>query len=149
MCGIDAAIVLFTLVSVIISSCYSLTIEQVGPVLSLAAATSNIDMRDACIAKLSVDTDRILSIPAILENISEEQLKCLLTKPEMSTLGAEFRLRVVCRWVDGGKVNSQLQERLDRFKQLLELVDLASITERTLLDFIRSDYAVTESKPHQ
>ncbi len=149
MCGSGAAIVLFTSVNIIISSCYSLTIEHVGPILSLAAATSNLKMRDACIAKLSVDTDRILSIPAIWENMSDEQVDYLLKKPEMSNRGGEFRLRVVCRWVDGGKANNELQERLDRFKLLLKLVDLASITESALLDFIRLDYAVTDSRPHQ
>ncbi len=152
MCSTDVKIDIFIFVNIHFIHPhlrYSLTIEHIGPILSLAAATSNVDMRNACIAKLSVDTDRMLSIPAIWENLSEEQLNCLLTKPELRLRGGEFGLRVVCSWIDGGKANNELQERLDRFKLFLELVDLTSITEGVLLNIIRSDYAVTESKLHR
>ncbi len=60
-------------------SCFFLLTEHAELLLSLAATTSNITMHDACIAKLSVDIDRALWIPAIWENMSEEQLNCLLT----------------------------------------------------------------------
>ncbi len=81
--------------------------------------------------------------------MSEEQLIELLNKPEMPTQDGEHRLRVVCSWIDGGMTNNQQHKRLDRFKQLLESIDLASITEGSLIDIISSNYAVTESKPHR
>ncbi len=59
-------------------SCFLLT-EHAELLLRLADSTSNVSMHDACIAKLSVDIDRALWIPAIWENMSEEQLNCLLT----------------------------------------------------------------------
>ncbi len=37
----------------------SFAIEHVGLLLGLAAATSNFTMRDACIATLAVDIDRV------------------------------------------------------------------------------------------
>ncbi len=106
-------------------------------------------MRDACIAKLCIDIDRALCISALWETISEKQLINLLTKPEFGTQDGEHRLRVVCAWIDGGMAYNQLHKRLDRFRQLLESVDLASITEPSLIDLMSSNYAVTESKPHR
>ncbi len=149
MCSIYVALTHYILIKVNITSRFSLTIEYVGPMLSLAASTSNVYMLDACISKLSVDIDRTLSMNGIWENLSEEQLINLLTRPELETRDGEVNLRIICCWVDGGRANNQLQERLVRFKQLLELVDLTSITETSFLRFLRSDYAVLESRPHQ
>ncbi len=106
-------------------------------------------MLDACIAKIPVDIDRTLSMPGIWENLSEEQLGCLLTKPELETRDGKFRLQVICSWIDGGKANDLLHERLDRFNQLLEFVNLTSIAHDSLCDIISSNYAVMESRPHQ
>ncbi len=126
-----------------------MTIEHVGPILSLASATSNLYMLDACISKLSVDIDRTLSMNGIWENLSEEQLINLLTRPGLETRGGEHRLRVICNWIDGGKMNNQLTERLDRFRQLLDFINLASITYPSLVGIMSSNYAVMESRPHQ
>ncbi len=106
-------------------------------------------MRDACIATLTVDIDWVLCTSAIWENMSEEQLIILLTKPEFGTQDGEQKLRVVCSWIDGGMANNRLRKRLDRFRQLLEFVDLTSITERSLIDIISTNYAVTESRLHR
>ncbi len=106
-------------------------------------------MRDACIAKLSIDIDRALCTSALWEYMSEEHLRNLLTKPEVGTQDGEHRLRVVCAWIDGGMAINQLRERRGRFRQLLESVDLASITEGSLIDIISSNYAVTESRRHR
>ncbi len=81
--------------------------------------------------------------------MSEKQLINLLTKPELGTQDGEHMLRVVCTWIDGGMAYNQLHKRLDRFRQLLQSVDLASITEGSLIEIISSNYAVTESKPHR
>ncbi len=106
-------------------------------------------MRDACIATLAVNIDRVLFVSAIWENMSEEQLIYLLTKSEVATQGGERKLRVVCIWIDGGMAKNQLRERRDRFRQVLRFVDLATITERSLIDIISSNYAVTESRQHR
>ncbi len=149
MCNINDAMSLSTCIHLTPPYLYSLTIEHVGPILSLAAATLNINMRDACMAKLTVNIDGTHLMPQIWENLSEEQLDCLLRNPEISTRGGEQGLRVVCTWIDGGKANNTLHERLDGFRHLLEFIDLASITEGALLDIISSKYAVTESGPHR
>ncbi len=106
-------------------------------------------MRDACIAKLSIDIDRALCISVLWENMSEEHLRNLLTKPVVGNQDGEHRLRAVCAWIDGGMAINKLHERRHRFRQLLESVDLAPITEGSLIDIISSNYAVTESKPHR
>ncbi len=106
-------------------------------------------MRDACIAKLSIDIDRALCISALWEYMSEEHLRNLLTKPGVGTQDGEHRLRVVCAWIDGGMPKNQLHERRNRFRQLLGFVDLATITKKSLIDIITSNYAVTESRPHR
>ncbi len=126
-----------------------MTIEHIGPILSLAASTSDVAMLDACIAKIHVDIDQALSMPGIWENLSEEQLRSLLTKPEQENRDGKFRLQVICSWIDGGKANDQLHERLDRFNQLLEFVNLTSIADDSLCDIVSSNYAVMESRPHQ
>ncbi len=126
-----------------------MTVDCVGPILGLAASTSNVYMLDTCISKLSVDIDKTLSMAEIWDALSEEQLIKILTRQELETRGGELPLRIICCWIDGGKANDQLQERLDRFRQLLDFVNLASITEGALLDFIRLDFALTESKSHQ
>ncbi len=81
--------------------------------------------------------------------MSEEQLINLLTKPEVAIQDGERKLRVVCSWIDGGMVKNQLRERRGRFRHLLGFVDLATITERSLIDIISSNYAVTESRRHR
>ncbi len=106
-------------------------------------------MLNVCISKLSVDIDRTLSMNGIWETLSEEQLIILLTSPGLETRGGELRLRVICNWIDGGKMNNQLTERLDRFRQLLNFIDLASITYPSLVGIISSSYAVMESRRHQ
>ncbi len=137
------------LVNLTFTSHFSLTIEHVGPILSLAASTSNVPLLDACTAKMSVDIDRTLSIQVIWDNLPEEQLVRLLQKPQLEIRDGELRLRLLCCWVDGGKPNDQLRKRLDRFNQLLEFVDLASVTKDSLVDILSSNYAVVESRPHQ
>ncbi len=127
----------------------SFAIEHVGLLLGLAAATSNVTMRDACIATLAVDIDRVFFISAIWEHMPEEQLIDLLTKSEVATLDGERKLRVVCSWIDGGVAKNQLRERRDRFRQLLKFVDLATITEKSLMDIISFNYALTESRQHR
>ncbi len=149
MCSIYTAIAFFVLVNLTLTSHFSLTIEHVGPILSLAASTSNVPMLDACTAKMSVDIDRTLSMQVIWDNLPEEQLKYLLERPEVKTRDGVLRLRLLCCWVDGGKANDQLRERLDRFNQLLEFVDLASVSKDSLVDILSSNYAVVESRPHQ
>ncbi len=99
--------------------------------------------------KPPLDIDGMLLTPELWDKMSEEQLIDLLTKPELSTRNVELKLRAVCSWVDGGKAYNQLRERLGRFRQLLDFVDLASITERSFLDVILSDYAILESRPHR
>ncbi len=106
-------------------------------------------MRDACIGKIFVDIDRAICISAIWDNMSKEQLIELLNTPEMSTQDDEHSLRVICAWIDGGLPNNQLHKRLHQFRQLLEFVDLASITEGSLIDIISSNYSATESRPHR
>ncbi len=106
-------------------------------------------MRDACIATLAVDIDRVFFIFALWEHMSEEQLLNLLAKPEVATQDGERRLRVVCSWIDGGMAKNQLRKRRHRFRQLLGFVDLATITERSLIEIISSNYAVMESRPHR
>ncbi len=106
-------------------------------------------MRDACVAKMSVDIDRALFISALWETISEVQLINFLTKPEVGARDSEQKLRVVCAWIDGGMTKNQLKARLHRFGHLLEFVDLTSITESSLIDIISSNYAVTESRRHR
>ncbi len=78
-----------------------------------------------------------------------EHLRNLLTKPEVATQDGERKLRVVCTWIDGGMAKNQLRERRGRFRQLLGFVDLAAITERSLIDIISSNFAVTESRRHR
>ncbi len=99
--------------------------------------------------KPPLDIDGMLLTPELWDKMSEEQLIDLLTKPELSTRNGEPKLRAVCSWIDGGKANTQLRERLGRFRLLLDFVDLASITERSFLDFMLSDYAILESRPHR
>ncbi len=106
-------------------------------------------MLNACTAKMSVDIDRTLSMQVIWDNLPEEQLVRLLQNPQLETRDGELSLRLLCCWVDGGRANDQLRERLERFDQLLKFVNLASITKDSLFDIIASNYAVVESRPHQ
>ncbi len=64
--------------------------------------------------KPSVDIDGMLLMPEIWDTMSEEQLIDLLTNSELSTRNGELKLRAVCSWIDGGKANNQLRERLGR-----------------------------------
>ncbi len=97
----------------------------------MAQSTNNPALITACLPLLCTDIPMLLRMKP---NIN--QLKEAFQLPSIKTIGGEGQLRLVAKWIDaeqaaGGKVGPV--EQLDN---LLPLVDLSSITDATLFDFI-------------
>ncbi len=73
-------------------------------------------------------------------DMTVDQLKELLRTQSATSIGGVEQLRLVAKWMDSGD-----PDRLDRFIDLLPLIDLKSVTEEAAVDFFSDDNAITRS----
>ncbi len=73
-------------------------------------------------------------------DITVDQLKELLQTQSAANIGGIAQLRLVAKWMESGD-----PDRLERFIDLLPLIDLKSVTEEAAVDFFSDDNAITRS----
>ncbi len=73
-------------------------------------------------------------------DMTVDQFKELLRTQSATSIGGVEQLRLVAKWMDRGD-----PDRLDRFIDLLPLIDLKSVTEEAAVDFFSDDNAIAKS----
>ncbi len=73
-------------------------------------------------------------------DMTVDQFKELLRTQSATNIGGKEQLHLVAKWMDSGD-----PDRLDRFINLLPLIDLKSVTEEAAVDFFSDDNAIAKS----
>ncbi len=79
-------------------------------------------------------------LPDLDPDMTVDQLKELLRTQSATSIGGIEQLRLVSKWMDSGD-----PDRLDRFIDLLPLIDLKSVTEEAAVDFFSDDNAIAKT----
>ncbi len=79
-------------------------------------------------------------LPDLDPDMTVDQLKELLRTQSPTNIGGIEQLHLVSKWMDSGD-----PDRLDRFIDLLPLIDLKSVTEEAAVDFFSDDNAIAKS----
>ncbi len=62
--------------------------------------------------------------------------------PSVKDLGGEHQLRLVAHWMDGEEATTAPPTPFDQLDSLLSLVDLQSITDDSLLNFMGETHVI-------
>ncbi len=79
-------------------------------------------------------------LPDLDPDMTVDQLKELLRTQSGTNIGGIEQLRLVAKWMESGD-----PDRLDRFIDLLLLINLKSVTEEAAVDFFSDDNAIAKS----
>ncbi len=85
-------------------------------------------------------TSAVNALEDLDRDITVDQLKELLQTPSVTSTGGIEQLHLVSKWMDSGD-----PDRLDRFIDLLPLIDLKSVTEEAAVSFFSEDNTITRS----
>ncbi len=111
--------------------------DNVGCILRIAQSTNNSALITACLTLLSTD------IPGLLKlKLNIDQLKEVLQLPSVKDLGSEHQLRLVANWMGSEVVTAAQLNPVDQLDSLLPLVDLQSITDDTLFNFMGENHVI-------
>ncbi len=111
--------------------------DNVGGIWGMAQSTNNPALITACLPLLCADIPMFLRMRP---NIN--QLKEALQLPPIKTIGGEGQLRLVAKWMDVGQTTGVQIDPVEQLDNLLPLVDLSSITDAFLLDFMGENNAM-------
>ncbi len=103
----------------------------------MARETKCSTLISACLPLLSTDIPRLLTL-----KLNINQLKEVLRLPSIKAIGGEHQLRLVANWMDsevapGAKINP-----VDQLNNLLPLVDIPSITESSMWNFMCENHII-------
>ncbi len=104
----------------------------------MARETNSSTLISACLPLLSTDIPRLLKL-----KFSINQLKEVLRLPSIKAIGGEHQLRLVANWMDSEVTPGVQINPVDQLNNLLPLVDLSSITETSMLNFMCENLAIT------
>ncbi len=104
----------------------------------MARETKCSTLISACLPLLSTDIPRLLIL-----KLSIDQLKEVLRLPSIKANGGEHQLRLVADWMDNEVAPVAQTSPVDQLENLLPLVDLSSITEKFMLNFMRKNRTIT------
>ncbi len=76
-----------------------------------------------------------------------DQLKKALQLPSIKGIGGERQLRLIASWMDAEQTRTAQFDLVQHLDSLLPLVDLFSITEESLLDFMGEDNVMVTNPP--
>ncbi len=105
--------------------------DNVGGIWGMAQSTNNPALITACLPLLCTDIPMLLRMKP---NIN--QLKEAFQLPSIKTIGGEGQLRLVAKWMDVEQTTGAEVDPVEQLDSLLPLVDLSSITDASLFDFM-------------
>ncbi len=114
--------------------------DNVGGIWGMAQSTNNPSLITACLPLLCTDIPMFLRMKP---NIN--QLKEAFQLPSIKAIGGEGQLRLVAKWMDVEQTTGAQVDSVEQLDNLLPLVDLSSITDGFLLDFMGENNAIIAS----
>ncbi len=111
--------------------------DNVGGIWGMAQSTNNPALITACLPLLCTDIPMFLRMKP---NIN--QLKEAFQLPSIKTIGGEGQLRLVAKWMDAEQASGVQIDPVEQLDNLLPLVDLSSITETAVYDFMGENNAI-------
>ncbi len=103
----------------------------------MAQSTNCTALISACLTLLSTDIPRLLTL-----KLNIDQLREVLRLPSIKAIGGERQLRLVANWMDSEVAAVAQINLVDQLDSLLPLVDLQSITDDILFNFIGENHAM-------
>ncbi len=108
--------------------------DNVGGIWGIAQSTNSQRLITACLPLLSTDIPMLLRMKP-----NADQLKEALQLPSIKSIGGERQLRLVAKWMDVAQTTAARFDPAEQLDSLLPLVDLSSISEASLFDFMGED----------
>ncbi len=115
--------------------------DNVGGIWSMAQSTNSQTLITACLPLLSTNIPMLLRM-----KLNVDQLKETLQLPSIKSIGGERQLRLVASWMDAEQTAASQPDPVQQLDNLLPLVDLSSITDESLLDFMGEDYVMVANR---
>ncbi len=122
----------------------SLSLDNVSGIWGLAQSTNCSTLIRACLPLLSTDIPRLLTL-----KLNIDQLKEVLRLPSIKAIGGEHQLRLVANWMDSEIATGAQTTPVDHLDSLFPLVDLQSITDDTLFNFMGENYALLRNHQYR
>ncbi len=116
--------------------------DNVGGIWGIAQSTNSQTLITACLPLLSTDIPMLLRM-----NLSLDQLKEALQLPSIKRIGGERQLRLIASWMDAEQTRTAQFDLVQHLDSLLPLVDLSSITDESLFDFMGEDNVMVTNPP--
>ncbi len=107
----------------------------------MAQSTNSQTLITACLPLLSTDIPMLLRMKP-----NVDQLKEALQLPSIKGIGGEGHLRLVANWMDAEQTTAAQLDPVQQFDSLLPLVDLSSISEASLFDFMGEDNVMVANR---
>ncbi len=111
--------------------------DNIEGIWDMAQSTNNSTLITACLPVLSTDIPRLLTL-----KLNIGQLMEVLRVPSIKSIGGERQLRLVARWLGSKAASAAQTTPIDLLDSLLPLVDLQSITDDALFNFMGENHAV-------
>ncbi len=108
--------------------------DNVGGIWEIAQSTNSQRLITACLPLLSTDIPMLLRMKP-----NVDQLKEALQLPSIKSIGGERQLRLIASWMDVAQTTTGQLDPVQHLDSLLPLVDLSSITDDSLFDFMGED----------
>ncbi len=108
----------------------------------MAQSTNSQRLITACLPLLSTDIPMLLRMKP-----NVDQLKEALQLPSIKGIGGERQLRLLASWMDAEQTTAVQFDPIQQLDILLPLVDLSSISEASLFDFMGEDNLMVSNPP--
>ncbi len=115
--------------------------DNVGGIWGIAQSTNSQTLITACLPLLSTDIPMLLRMKP-----NADQLKEALQLPSIKGIGGERQLRLIASWMDAEQTRTAQFDPVEHLDSLFPLVDLSSISEASLLDFMGEDYVMVANR---
>ncbi len=116
--------------------------DNVGGIWGIAQSTNSQTLITACLPLLSTDIPMLLRM-----KLNVDQLKEALQLPSIKGIGGEPQLRLIASWMDAEQTTAAQLDPVQHLDSLLPLVDLSSITDASLFDFMGEDNVMVTNPP--
>ncbi len=103
----------------------------------MAQSTTNATLITARVPLLPSDIPRLLTL-----KLNIDQLKEVLQLPLVKDLGGEHQLRLVGSWMDSEVATAAQITPVDQLDSFLPLVDLQSITDDAIFNFMGENHVI-------
>ncbi len=111
--------------------------DNVGGIWGIAQSTNSQTLITACLPLLSTDIPMLLRMKP-----NVDQLKEALQLPSIKRIGGERQLRLIASWMEVAQTRTAQFHPAEQLDSLLPLVDLLSIKDDILFNFMSENNAI-------